>query len=240
LNPPQQLRLPLPDIDLAAIFRTAHQQLKPRSQVPEIHVQFFPFAGLSHTARLRSGELLIRISDIFTDAPAEVFNSLALILLARLYRRKVENTHHESYRVYVLRNDIQERALAARRKRGRALSATGPRGRHVDLDTVFDRLNQQYFGGALSKPQLSWSRKRTRHILGRYDSGHHVIFISRLFDALDVPIYVVEYIMFHEMLHIKHRSRIRDARHIIHPPEFKIEERTFKNYLQAKEWLTTL
>jgi hypothetical protein len=222
---------------LQAIFQSAHRRLKPRTPLPEITVEFFPFTGLNHTARLHQGRLIVRLSDIFSDAPDEVYRSLALILLARLYRKKVDAAYHRVYRLFILSSDIQERAQQIRCARGRRSRVIGARGRHVDLDETFNRLNTDYFGGTLEKPRLSWSTRRSRYILGRYDATHHTIYISRLFDSAAVPGYVIEYVMFHEMLHVRHQSKIQNCRVLVHTPEFKSDERRFSHYQEANLWL---
>jgi hypothetical protein len=223
--------------DLELIFRTAHRQVRPRTPVPEIKVEFFPFAGLNHTARLHESRLIVRLSDIFTDAPAEVCYSLALILLAKLYRKRIDSAYHRRYRIFILSDKIQERARVARNSRCRVTRAMASRGRHFDLNVLFDRVNEQYFGGSIDKPRLSWSAKKSRYVLGRYDATHHTIFVSRVFDTTSIPPYVLEYVMFHEMLHLKHQSRVHDSRVIVHTPEFKVEERGFSHYQEAKVWL---
>jgi predicted metal-dependent hydrolase len=222
---------------LEQIFRTAHRQLRPRTTLPDIQVEFFPFAGINHTARLAEGKLSVRVSDICQDAPSEVYHSLALILLAKLYRKKIDDSHHRTYRQFILRSEIQERARTARNSRTRIARRSGPQGRHINLEEVFENLNARYFQGALHKPNLSWSQRKSRCVLGRYDSGHDVIFISRLFDAPNIPPYVTAYVMFHEMLHVKHQTRVDDCRLISHTPEFRREERTFDEYSEAKSWL---
>jgi len=222
---------------LESIFTAAHRELRPRTPIPVIKVEFFPFAGLNHTARLNEGRLTIRVSDIFTDAPTEVYHALALILLAKLYRKKIDTAHQNTYRSFILRTEIQERARSVRTQRCRVTAARGSRGRHIDLEELFDSLNDRYFGGTLDKPRLSWSARKSRFVLGRYDATHHTIFVSGLFDAPSVPVYVIEYVMFHEMLHVKHQSRVRDSRIIVHTPEFKTEERNFPHYQEAKLWL---
>lgn len=224
-------------MNLETIFSTAHRQLRPRTPIPEIKVEFFPFAGLNHTARLHEGQLIIRLSDIFTDAPDEIYHSLAVILLAKLYRKKIDNAYNRTYRTFILSGEIQERARMVRNTRCRLVRPGRSRGVHIDLNALFDRLNDQYFGGSIDKPRLSWSAKKSRYVLGRYDATHHSIFISRLFDVANVPPYVIEYVMFHEMLHVKHQSHVRDDRIIVHTPEFKIEEQTFPHYQEAKLWL---
>src|SRR5215472_10134071 len=179
---------------LETIFKAAHRELRPRTPIPEIKIEFFPFAGLNHTARLHENRLIIRVSDIFSDAPSEIYRSLALILLAKLYRKKIDDSHHRAYRTFILTEQIQERARIARNDRCRLVRSRGSQGRYVQLEPMFDRLNDQYFGGTLAKPRLSWSAKKARYILGRFDNTHETIFISRVFDSPETPIFVTEYV----------------------------------------------
>lgn len=231
-----QLTLPFAS-PLSGIFTAAHRELRPRTPVPDIEVEFFPFAGINHTARLNRGRLSVRVSDVFNDAPGEVHHALAVILLAKLYRKKIDSSYHRTYRGFILQHDIQERARDARSSRGRAARLTRAQGVHVDLDGLFAQLNSTYFRGQLDKPAISWSAKRSKRILGRYDATHHAIFISRIFDSPKIPGYVVEYVMYHEMLHLKHQTRVKDCRLIVHTPEFKEEERRFARYGEVREWL---
>jgi hypothetical protein len=238
-RPLQQLALPF-SIDpesLETIFNSAHRELKPRTPLPKIKVAFFPFAGINHTARLNNGELNIRVSDLFDAAPPDVCQALAMILLGKLYRKKADPGYQRTYRRFVLSNEVQERARLARRHRGRRARVTPAQGRHFDLDSVFQTINARYFGGQLEKPCLSWSTKRSRHILGSYDATHQTIFISRLFDSARVPPFVVEYVMFHEMLHVRHHTRVRDCRLLVHTAEFRQDEKRFAQYAEAKDWL---
>lgn len=225
---------------LEPVFRVAHLRLKPRIPVPEIVVEFFPFAGLSHSVRLREGRLQVRLSDICDSAPQEVYESIALILLAKLYRKKVDSSFHRTYRAFTLRGEIQARARSVKVERGRPAPAGSAQGRHINLEAAFDRINGQYFHGTMEKPIVLWSAKRTRYVLGRYDAVHKAIFISRVFDSPKVPSYVVDYIMFHEMLHMKHASTVHDTRLIVHSTEFRRDERTFVQRREAKLWLKQL
>jgi predicted metal-dependent hydrolase len=224
-------------VQLEPIFRTAHVQLKPRTPVPEIEAEFFPFAGLTHTARYRERRLLIRVSDLFVDAPQPVIQALAVILLAKLYRRQVSSDIHETYRRFVVGNEIQERARLARTKRGRAPRPAAPRGRWQNLEERFERLNAIYFAGTLERVCLTWSRTKSRRILGRYDATHRTIFVSLLFDSQHIPDFVLDYVLYHEMLHIKHPSRAENCRLVTHTPEFRAEEKRFAGYRMATEWI---
>jgi predicted metal-dependent hydrolase len=181
--------------------------------------------------------MVVRVSDIFTDAPPDIYHSLALILFGKLYRKKIDDAYHRKYRTFILSEPIQERARVVRHDRCRLTRTRGSQGRYIDLNEIFDRLNTQYFADTLPKPHLSWSAKRTRYVLGRFDMTRKTIFISRVFDSPDVPLSVTEYVMFHEMLHVKHHSRVERSRLIVHTPEFKEEEKRFAQYQEAKQWL---
>ena len=106
--------------DLESIFRTAHRELRPRTPIPEIKIEFFPFAGLNHTVRLNDNRMVVRVSDIFTDAPADIYHSLALILFGKLYRKKIDDSYHRTYRTFILSEPIQERARVIRNDRCRS------------------------------------------------------------------------------------------------------------------------
>src|SRR5215510_12045521 len=93
---------------LENIFTAAHRELKPRTSVPQIKVEYFPFAGINHTAHLNEGKLRIRVGDLFVEAPDEVHRALALILLAKLYRKKLDTSIHRTYRAFILRSEMQE------------------------------------------------------------------------------------------------------------------------------------
>src|SRR5262249_46459035 len=138
----QQLALPflISPENLEDIFCSVHRQLKPRTPVPQINVEFFPFAGINHTARLNQGCLKVRVSDLFEEAPDDVKQALALILLAKLYGKKIDSSIHRTYRAFVLRSEIQERARAARNDRGRGTRVTHAQGRYFNLEHLFERI----------------------------------------------------------------------------------------------------
>jgi predicted metal-dependent hydrolase len=224
-------------LQLEPIFRKAHLQLKPRTPLPEMHIEFFPFAGLTHTARMRENRLLIRVSDLLADAPEAVLQSLSLILLGKIYRRTVHEEHHAVYRRFILDSEMQARARNARTTRGRGPRPAVARGRWQNLDTNFERINGDYFEGKLERPRLAWSSTRSRRILGRYDATHHTVVISLFFDSPLIPDFVLDYVLYHELLHIRHPSRARECRFINHTPEFRAEERRFKAYKKATDWI---
>lgn len=89
----------------------------------------------------------------------------------------------------------------------------------------------------MARPELGWSRKKSRTVLGHYDPCHHVIVLSSILDSYTAPIVAVRYVLFHEMLHLKYPTEHSGARRCVHTPEFKLAERNFAQHGEAKRLL---
>jgi len=118
--------------------------------------------------------------------------------------------------------------------------ATLPQGRHFDLHALFEQLNQQYFSGALERPHIGWSTRNWRRQFGCYDPGPHQIVLNRRMDRPGVPQFVVEYVLFHEMLHVKHPTRRSGCTLLSHSPEFRNEEKRFVQFEVARNFLDSM
>jgi hypothetical protein len=221
------------------IFQEIYSELRPGSSVPELKVDFFAFANVNNTIRLREGRLLVRLSDLLEGAPDSVLRAIAHILLAKMYRQPIDRGYAARYRKYVGSHEIVRKAHLVRQMRGRKLLRS-PRGRFYDLDAVFEDLNTRFFHGLMARPRMSWSQTKTRRILGHYDPAHNAIIISRIFDHPAVPRYVLDYIVYHEMLHLKHPVKLRGSRRCVHSAEFQAEEKLFPRAEQANTFLKRL
>jgi len=207
--------------------------------VPDLGIQFFAFANLNNTIRSRDGKLLVRLSDLLEGAPESVLRAIAHILLAKMYRKPIERAYASRYRKYISSHEIAGKVRLVRQMRGRKRIETA-RGRTYDLDLIFEDLNRRYFYGLLGRPRMTWSRDHARNSLGHYDPAHNAIVVSRVFDHPGVPRYAVEYIVYHEMLHLKHPVKLRGSRRCVHPPEFVAEEKLFAHLNDAKQFLKHL
>src|SRR5688500_4953033 len=85
---------------LTKVFSDAFKQLSGSKVTPDVEVKFYPYAGLRHTIRIRSGRVYVRISDVFKNAPPEVIRALAFILVGRLLSRKAPKVYDRVYRQY--------------------------------------------------------------------------------------------------------------------------------------------
>jgi len=221
------------------IFDESFSELRPGVSPPPISVVFFPFANVNNTIRLRRGELFVRLSDLLEGAPVPVLRAIAHILLAKMYRRPIERTQAMRYRRYIHSHEIRNKAHLVRQLRGRKRIASA-RGRMYDLDAIFEDLNLRFFGGMQARPRMSWSLGRARNLLGHYDPAHNAIVVSRIFDHPAVPRYAVEYIVYHEMLHLRHPVKLSGSRRCVHTPEFRAEEKLFPQLEAAQRFIRHL
>jgi SprT-like family len=207
--------------------------------MPEFRVEFYAFTNVNSTIRLREGVMHVRVSDLLEGAPETIIQSIAHILLAKIYRKPIQRLHATRYRRYICSHDMTAKAHLLRQVRGRK-RIDSARGQVYDLDEVFESLNQQFFHGLLARPQMTWSRAHARNSLGHYDPAHNAIVVSRVFDQPPVPRYAIEYIVYHEMLHLKYPVKLRGSRRCVHGPDFQAEEKLFPQHEQAKAFLKTL
>jgi len=168
--------------------------------------------------------------------PLVCHKGLAYILVGKLLRKKIPAGAREVYSAYIKSDAIRLKAAESKRSRGRKVVTTS-KGTVYDLDEIFAGLNRKYFADQIPEPALTWSASKTYRILGHHDATHDHIAISRSLDSKDVPRYVVEYVVFHEMLHIHHPTKHVNGRRYNHTPAFKRDEQKFSYYAEAEKWI---
>ena len=221
---------------ITELYKEAFRWYDPKRAVPPLHVSFYPYIGINHTIRIRNAEIFVRIGTICEEMPLVCHKGLAYILVGKLLRKKIPAGAREVYAAYVKSDAIRLKATDSKRTRGRKVVTTS-KGSVYDLDEIFERLNRHYFHETISKPALTWSAKKTYRILGHHDATHDHITISKSLDSPTVPKYVVEYVVFHEMLHIHHPTKHINGRRYNHTPAFKRDEQKFAHYLEAEKWI---
>jgi hypothetical protein len=224
---------------LLPLLHEVYRELRPRAPIPEIELQFYPFANINNTIRLTGGRMKLRLSDLLEGAPEPVLRAIVHILLAKIYRKPIDARHTSRYRRYVATREMMEKAQQVRQIRGRKRLESA-QGIYYDLDEVFETLNTLFFHGLLGRPQMSWSAEQSRHLLGHWDPAHNAIIISKVFDQARVPRLAMEYIVYHEMLHLKHPVKMRGGRRSVHGKEFREEEKDFPHFEEARLFLKTL
>jgi len=211
-------------LDVAPVFQEEYRALRPRAPMPPIHVRFRRFTSLNTTIRLREGGIFVSLSDLLEGAPESVLHAIAHILRYKRFSTSAAVTRQ---------TDLIRTARGSKR-------FFGPEGRYFHLEEVFDALNTRFFGGLLGRPDLTWSEHHAKRSLGHYDAAHNTIVVSRVFDRPSSPRYAIEYLLYHEMLHLKHPVRTRGLRRCVHSREFKAEESRFPQLVEALAFIKRL
>ena len=207
--------------------------------MPPIAVRFRRFTSLNTTIRLREGEILVSLSDLLEGAPETVIRAIAHILLAKLYKKPIDATHNMRYKRFASSAAVTRQTELIRGARG-SKRFSGPEGRFYHLEEVFDSLNMRFFGGLLGRPYLTWSEQIAKRALVHYDAAHNTIVVSRVFDRPSSPRYAIEYLLYHEMLHLKHPVKMRGLRRCVHSREFKADEAIFPQLKEALAFIRRL
>ncbi|MCL5287425.1 MAG: M48 family metallopeptidase [Acidobacteria bacterium] len=223
----------------ARIFQRMFTRLGCQGRPPRFLAEFYPYANLTHTIRLLEDTAHVRLSDVFRDAPLAVLEATAAILLARVYRRRAAREFLETYREFALHHGTRRRVTHMRRKRARR-ALSHPHGAQHNLELLFEQLNSRHFAGKLRRPRLGWSARPWRTQLGCFDPALDQIVLSSRLDREFVPQYVVEYVLFHEMLHVKHPIKRASCGLQSHSAEFRRQEKRFPLYDRARRFLNRL
>jgi hypothetical protein len=222
-----------------ALFQRVFTRLGCAGRPPRFRVEFFPYSSLVLTIRNREEAVYVRLSDLLSRAPRTVLEGAAALLLSRVYRRKAPTGLTAPYLEYARSHRTRRRINRMRRRRV-SPAAAGPHGRHFNLEKLFDDLNEKHFGGKLHRPHIGWSNRTWRRQFGCYDPGPGHILLNRRMDRPGVPQTAVEYVLFHEMLHVKHPTRRSGCSLVSHSRQFREEEKRFPDFARARRILDRL
>jgi hypothetical protein len=222
-----------------ALFQRVFTRLGFQGRPPRFRVVFYPYSSLVLTIRRREDSLIVRFSDLLKRAPLPVLEGAAALLLARIFRYKPPAALVAPYLAYARSHRTRRRIHRMRRRRIRPVSL-GPAGDHFDLNGIFDALNSRYFQSQLARPHIGWSTRAWRRQFGCFDPGPNQILLNRRMDRPGIPACVVEYVLFHEMLHVTHPTRRSGCSLLSHSRKFRQEEKRFPEFTRARRILDRL
>ena len=204
--------------------------------IPPFTIQLYPYSSFRHTMRVRGGKILVRLSDIIIGAPDSVLSAILAILLYKLFGKSIPHNYSRHYREYVSRERVRRRTRQIHAFRGRKPIST-PEGSVYNLANIFSELNERYFAQLVSIQHLSWSQQINHRVWGHYNPTHDKIVVNRALDHSQVPYFVVEYVLFHEMLHSLQGDYFHRGRQHVHPSWFSVTEKQLPHYQEAREFL---
>lgn len=165
--------------------------------------------------KLRNNTIQFNLSKKWKNISREIQIGLIQELLLKILKNKLKPLKTRTFSIELYNHFIKKLHIAAPKTK------TDP-----ILEKSFDRVNEKYFYGMLDKTNLIWGKKTLRK-LGSYEYATDTITISSLFRDEDTKL--LDYIMYHEMLHKKHKFYTKNGRSYHHTKEFRKKEREFEN-----------
>jgi predicted metal-dependent hydrolase len=219
------------DEDLTALFEKVHSDYFSKNS-KKIKARFYPYRSLRHTIEWNYKLIDLKISRYLSDAPVNILEDLAVLLLAKIYKITPDKAIKESYCKYAksINKELPKRKKSVPK-------GYYSQGNYYNLQEIFDNLNDIYFSNKLSVKHLGWSKNKSYTRLGYYDREKDLLVVSQIFDSHKVPENVVEYMVYHEMLHILIPTTTNNGRRKIHTSKFRQLEREFPDYLKIQNWL---
>ncbi len=184
------------------------------------------------------GRLAVRIHRCFVLAGDPTLRAVAELLSSRRRGKRRDQ------RLAAVRDHFQRHAERRDEAPRRRTLVLRPVGRCFDLRQLRDEVNARYFGGTL-EVHITWGRapshrRRGRCFsirLGSYDERQNLVRVHPSLDRAEVPRYVVESVVHHELLHAAMPPATVNGRRRLHPPEFRRRERLFEHYRKAERWI---
>ena len=186
--------------------------------------------------RHRQGRFSLRLHRLFRHADEIVLDHLSRYIVS-----PEKSDSQELDRFIVSHQDEIDRTHSTRKEKLKS------KGRTHDLEEVLTQVCETYFKGSIDV-HIGWgdpprqrvrSRQRKRTIsraLATYNYDTRTIRVSPVLDAPNVPTYVVQWVVYHELLHHVLPVKETGGRHRYHTRQFRILERAFTHYEEAKKW----
>ncbi len=174
--------------------------------------KFKPYRG---NIRLQGSDVQLNLSKKWKTVSKDIQAGLVQELLLKIFRKRLKplRTNTQSIELY---NIFMKKIHIAAPKTD------------IDpfLEESFDRVNSKHFYGLLEKTNLVWGN-HTLSKLGSYEYGTDTIMVSKVLDGVDTEL--LDYVMYHEMLHKKHKFIKKGNRSYHHTSKFKQDEKEFEN-----------
>jgi len=113
-------------------------------------------------------------------------------------------------------------------------------GRYHDLQKLFTSVNNEYFSGSVTA-LITWGKRNPKwsvrkRMLGSFCRTTNTIRINPVLDRKTIPQYVINFVIYHEMLHSVIPAQEKNGRRLVHNAEFRKREKLFKDYSKAMAW----
>ncbi len=166
--------------------------------------------------RLRGNKITLNLNLQWKDIDNEIKIGMIQTLLLKLLKTKKNTLNIELYHNFI--KNIP--------------TLTPKTESDLVLNASFQRVNQQFFFNQIEKPNLTWGTD-SRTKLASYNFHRDVISVSTIFKT--APERVLDYLMYHELLHKWQKFRHKNGRSFYHTSEFREAEREYPQQKEVEE-----
>jgi predicted SprT family Zn-dependent metalloprotease len=180
------------------------------------------------SVRLEKNVLIVRLQRIFLTADSAIHDEIASFIINR--KAKIPQTTF-----FIRENSNNINPLKTKKVINLRIL-----GRYHNLSEIYNHINETYFEDSISS-KITWGRKPVRkrvrvRRLGSYNRITNIITINPILDSIKVPLYYLQYIVYHEMLHAHIGMKKSGSRYLSHTREFREQEKCFIDYKKAVDW----
>ena len=222
--------------ELQRISRVVLENYSPEFRGAAIDACFYPYIGLTHTIRRRESTWVVRVSDHCRYAPPSVLEAIVTILACKSLRRRIPKRISQIYNDWRRESAVSAAVTARRTVRGIKRFANHD-GRWHPLPEICRDINSRFFNDQIDIQKIGWGVRLSWRRLGHYDPVHHTITLSPVLDSPKVPRFVVDFIVYHEMLHAVFDDTKNYGFRRHHPPAFRRTERAHPDYEAVKKFI---
>ena len=191
------------------------------------------YSGYLYRRQTVQNKTVLQINEVFIISPMEIKKS---ILSTAFSRRQSKQIH--AIKAYSGTSEFRRmNKLISGDPIANRISC---RGERYDLSILFNKLNKEYFRGQLSQPRLVWSSRRSIRRLGYYQPEINTIAVTQKLDDKNIPRMLVEYVLYHEMLHQHFGIKNHNGRRYAHTSAFRNAEKKFRHQKEAENLIKLL
>ena len=224
--------------ELQWLCRVVLENFSPEFHGAAIDARFYPYIGLTHTIRRREAGWIVRVSDHCSQAPRQVLEAIIIILACKVLRKRIPKRTRLIYDGWRNESVVSDAVSVRRAAKGRKCFAVHD-GRWHPLQEICRDTNRRFFNDQIEISKIGWSVRRSWGRLGHYDPTHNTIMLSPVLDSPKVPRFVVEFVVYHEMLHAIFEGADNCGPHRYHHPKFRRAERAHPDYENVKQFIET-
>jgi predicted metal-dependent hydrolase len=199
----------------------------------KVSASFFPFKDFKASWQRTGTTADFKVTDYLECANDQIIDEFADNLFKRIRSKNKVELYNERMRDWFQSKEFLDtnRPVYLRRSRNLAYRSEG---NNYDLLDAFERLKDEGLVPNIPNTYITWTRGPNRARLGYCSILMRVIAISSALDTDRLPEYVPEYVLYHELLHLRNGLKSFGRYHDKH---FKEMERIHPHYREAEDWL---